>query len=375
MPTRGARAGVSGRSLRVLPEQRAGGTRGDDRSGDDDARARRSRRLRRRRPRPARWRSRWRRAASSARCTRSGPNRSSARSASASTSSARGDPLWVTTIWSNTGSSAARMPSTSLSAITATTPTRNRKSNSSASAAASAAAPAGLCAASMNTVGALRIRSSRPGLVDGGEPGAHRVDVELTLARRHRRTPRPRPARPPRCAPDARRAAAGRSRSTPRRGPAVPAAARRPRSGGPAPRTPSPRGRPRRRRATACASSTSIASGTCRPMTATVSPGPDLRAALLMMPAFSAAISAMSSPRYSTWSTPIGVMTATGASTTLVASQRPPRPTSTTATSTGASANAANAIAVSDLELAHRRAAGRLATAASTICTNGSISR
>ena len=38
--------------------------------------------------------------------------------------------------------------------------------------------------------------------------------------------------------------------------------------------------------------------------------------------------------------------TATGASTTLVASQRPPRPTSTTATSTGASANAANAIAV-----------------------------
>ena len=50
--------------------------------------------------------------------TRSGPNRSSARSASASTSIARGDPLCVTTIWSNTGSSAARMPSTSLSAIT-----------------------------------------------------------------------------------------------------------------------------------------------------------------------------------------------------------------------------------------------------------------
>ena len=32
--------------------------------------------------------------------TRSGPNRSSARSASDSTSSARGEPLWVTTIWS-----------------------------------------------------------------------------------------------------------------------------------------------------------------------------------------------------------------------------------------------------------------------------------
>ena len=33
----------------------------------------------------------------------------------------------------------------------------------------------------MNTVGALRIRSSRPGLVDGGETGPHGVDVELTL--------------------------------------------------------------------------------------------------------------------------------------------------------------------------------------------------
>ena len=48
---------------------------------------------------------------------------------------------------------------------------------------------------------------------------------------------------------------------------------------------------------------------------------------------------------------PIGVMTATGASTTLVASQRPPMPTSTTATSIGASANAANAIAVTTSNL------------------------
>ena len=47
------------------------------------------------------------------------------------------------------------------------------------------------------------------------------------------------------------------------------------------------------------------------------------------------------------WSRPIGVITATWASMTLVASHVPPRPTSTTATSTGASANAANAIAVS----------------------------
>ena len=65
-----------------------------------------------------------------------------------------------------------------------------------------------------------------------------------------------------------------------------------------------------------------------------------------MIPAFSPAIPPMSAPRYSTWSTLIGVMTATGALITLVASHRPPRPTSTTATSTGASANAANAIAV-----------------------------
>ena len=41
------------------------------------------------------------------------------------------------------------------------------------------------------------------------------------------------------------------------------------------------------------------------------------------------------------WSRPIGVITATWPSTTLVASQVPPMPVSTTATSTGASANAA----------------------------------
>src|ERR1700742_4266924 len=79
-------------------------------------------------------------------------------------------------------------------------------------------------------------------------------------------------------------------------------------------------------------------------MTATVSGAPS--SALWMMPAFSPAIPAMSSPRYSTWSRLIGVITATGASITLVASQRPPKPTSMTPTSIGASANAANAIAV-----------------------------
>lgn len=51
------------------------------------------------------------------------------------------------------------------------------------------------------------------------------------------------------------------------------------------------------------------------------------------------------------WSIPIGVITATGALITLVASQRPPSPVSTTATSTGASANAANAMAVSTSNL------------------------
>ena len=54
------------------------------------------------------------------------------------------------------------------------------------------------------------------------------------------------------------------------------------------------------------------------------------------------------------WSTPIGVTTATCASATLVASQVPPMPTSTTATSTGASANAAYAIPDDRLEEAQR---------------------
>ncbi len=69
----------------------------------------------------------------------------------------------------------------------------------------------------------------------------------------------------------------------------------------------------------------------------------------------------------------IGVMTATGAATTLVASQRPPMPTSTMATSTGASANAANAIPVSTSNLL---IAGPPSACedASTICTKGSIS-
>ena len=97
-----------------------------------------------------------------------------------------------------------------------------------------------------------------------------------------------------------------------------------------------------------------------------------------MMPAFSAAMSATVSPRYSAWSMPIGVITATGASTTLVASHRPPIPTSTTATSTGASANAANAIAVTTSNLLIAGPADPSWPASdwrSIIWTNGSISR
>ena len=66
-----------------------------------------------------------------------------------------------------------------------------------------------------------------------------------------------------------------------------------------------------------------------------------------MMPAFSVAISSIVSPSHCMWSIATGVITATAPSATLVASHRPPRPTSITATSTGASANAANIMPVS----------------------------
>ncbi len=69
---------------------------------------------------------------------------------------------------------------------------------------------------------------------------------------------------------------------------------------------------------------------------ATTATAPDL-----MIPDFSTAISPVVSPSLSVWSSPIGVITATAESMTLVASQEPPMPTSTTATSTGASAKAA----------------------------------
>ena len=66
----------------------------------------------------------------------------------------------------------------------------------------------------------------------------------------------------------------------------------------------------------------------------------------LMMPTFSPATSSGVSPSIE-WSRSTSPMTATSAATTLVASQRPPSPTSITPTSTASSARCASAMAVS----------------------------
>jgi hypothetical protein len=58
------------------------------------------------------------------------------------------------------------------------------------------------------------------------------------------------------------------------------------------------------------------------------------RAPGLMIPALCHAMSAVDGPSDSTWSSPILVMTVATGSTTLVGSNRPPAPTSTTAMST-----------------------------------------
>ena len=89
----------------------------------------------------------------------------------------------------------------------------------------------------------------------------------------------------------------------------------------------------------AVASITASASGSWRP---TTQPMPCLR-----MPAFSPAISGRVSPRYCWWSMETGVMTVRrGRSTTLVASRRPPRPTSSRVKSAGVSLMARKAAAV-----------------------------
>ena len=92
----------------------------------------------------------------------------------------------------------------------------------------------------------------------------------------------------------------------------------------------SPCTRSRRRAATppppASASNTSCSAGSVSPSTK-IAPG-------LTMPAFSSAMRRRQSPCPSVWSWPTFVSTATTPSTTLVASHRPSRPTSTTAACT-----------------------------------------
>jgi len=66
----------------------------------------------------------------------------------------------------------------------------------------------------------------------------------------------------------------------------------------------------------------------------------------LRIPAFSAAIASIVSPRISVWSSPIDVITVTSGASTLVQSSRPPRPTSTTAQLTLSCANQSNPSAV-----------------------------
>ena len=72
------------------------------------------------------------------------------------------------------------------------------------------------------------------------------------------------------------------------------------------------------------------------------------RSPRLMMAAFSKPMRASVLPSRSMWSSSTLVMTATPPSHVLVASRRPPRPTSTTATSTAWRANQAKAAAVSN---------------------------
>ncbi len=92
--------------------------------------------------------------------------------------------------------------------------------------------------------------------------------------------------------------------------------------------------------ASACPSSAPSASPACAPSTTGV-PG-------FMIPAFSRAISASVSPRKSWWSSEIEVIAHTrGGGITLVASARPPSPTSSTHSSAGTRANSSKLAATS----------------------------
>ena len=104
--------------------------------------------------------------------TFSAPHTSVAAAARSATGVARGESVCVTTTWSTTRDSPARIPSPSLSASTATTPTVVEKPNASGRVAASASTPCGLCAASTTIVGWSWITSSRPGDVAPAKPRA-----------------------------------------------------------------------------------------------------------------------------------------------------------------------------------------------------------
>ena len=66
----------------------------------------------------------------------------------------------------------------------------------------------------------------------------------------------------------------------------------------------------------------------------------------LITPPFSAAMASSVSPRMRVWSRPMPVTQVTRGCVAVVASQRPPRPTSSTATSTWASAKTQQAATV-----------------------------
>ena len=94
----------------------------------------------------------------------------------------------------------------------------------------------------------------------------------------------------------------------------------------------------------------------------------------LMIPDFSAAMWPLVGPANSLWSMPMLVMTATCASHTLVASQRPSSPTSTTATSTARSANQRNAAAVVVSKYDGRTPVSISRSATAAICSANSSS-
>lgn len=236
------------------------------------------------------------------------------------------------------------------------------KPKASVTASAVTCAPAGLCAASRTTVGLRRTTSIRPGEVT--EAKALR-----TVSRSSSRDC---------CAPTPKKASTAASATAALCAMWAPYSGRKmPSYSPPTPRSVSicpptatsrattPNSMPSR--ATVASTSTAFFSSTCAASTGccariTV-------ASCLMMPPFSRAISPGVAPRRSVWSRLIGVITATEPSITLVASQVPPMPTSTTAASTGASAKAAYAMPVSTSKKDSRNS-----SAASTISTYGLMS-